>query len=60
VPGMDPADPSIRPGPDEPPKGDRPQRPPGWRALVPIAIGAALVVAVIVLHITGALGPGAH
>ncbi len=53
-----PAHPDTGDGADQTPDrlGGRPRRLP----LIGIVVVAALVVAVIVLHVTGVIGPGSH
>ncbi len=45
------------PGPESP--GERPDRRPATRVLV-VAIVVLLVAGMVVLHLTGVVGPGSH
>lgn len=45
---------------DDPPKEVDPGSPPRWAAPLAIAVGVLFIVALVVLHLTGAVGPGAH
>jgi hypothetical protein len=55
------ADPPLYPDPGDD-SGDRgsAKSTPRWPTVVAIIIASALILLVVVLHLTGTIGPGAH
>jgi hypothetical protein len=56
-------DPPRRPGTDGD-DGPAPAGPPGgasrWKIVLGVTIAIALLVVIVLLHLTGTIGPGAH
>jgi hypothetical protein len=56
-------DPPRHPGTDEN-AGPGPEGPPGgasrWKVVLAVTIAIALLALIVLLHVTGTIGPGAH
>jgi hypothetical protein len=58
--GSDRQSTTSHPGVDDSASDQEPGRGGSWASKAVIAIVAALVVVIVILHLTGVVGPGAH